>query len=111
MTADVIAAISGPLTAVGGLAALVCLVTQRTKNLGRLARVPTDAQVIATALLLAAAATLAWAERAGMGFSWHLAAGALIWGLLAAFVAMYGWATFFDLLERFFPAKGGESHE
>lgn len=99
------------LTVLGALAALTSALTQLTKGLGFLSRIPTDAQVICTALLLALAAAWAWAERTAQLFTWQLAAAALVGGLLTAFIAMYGWATFFDLLRRFDPGQGGEGHE
>ncbi|MBR5430585.1 MAG: hypothetical protein IK116_08700 [Firmicutes bacterium] len=98
-------------TALGALAALVSLVTQLTKDLGWLARIPTDAQVIVTSLLLAACGVWLWAAAVGLPFSLTLAACALIWGLLSAFVAMYGWATFYDLAARFLPRDGGDADE
>ena len=100
------------LTAIGALAAAVSIVTQLTKNLGWLARIPTDAQVLVTSLLLSLGAAFAWAEANGGGLTWYLPLGAAVAGLLAAFIAMYGWATFYDLLERFTPpGAGGECHE
>ena len=99
------------LTALGALAALTSIITELTKNLGFLSRIPTDAQVIVTSLLLAAGATCAWADATGQTCTWQLAAAAMTAGLLAAFIAMYGWATFFDLARRFDPAKRGDDHE
>lgn len=108
---DLINAIPQLLTALGALAALTSIVTELTKNLGFLSRIPTDAQVIVTSLLLSGGAACAWAEHTGAALTWYLAAGAVVCGLLTAFIAMYGWATFFDLVQRFDPAKGGEERE
>ena len=108
---DLINAIPQLLTALGALAALTSIVTELTKNLGFLSRIPTDAQVIVTSLLLSGGAACAWAEHTGAALTWYLAAGAVVCGLLTAFIAMYGWATFFDLLQRFDPRQGGEEHE
>lgn len=99
------------LTALGALAALTSIITELTKNLGFLSRIPTDAQVIVTSQALAAAAVCAWAEATGAACSWQLAAATVTLGFIAAFVAMYGWATFFDLARRFDPAKRGDDHE
>ncbi|MBQ3287078.1 MAG: hypothetical protein IJH45_03905 [Firmicutes bacterium] len=108
---DAINMIPQLLTALGALAALTSIITELTKNLGFLSRIPTDAQVIVTSLLLAAAAACAWAEATNTACTWYLAAATITLGLLAAFVAMYGWATFFDLLQRFDPAQGGDEHD
>ena len=108
---DLMNTMPGLLTALGALAALTSIITELTKDLGFLSRIPTDAQVIVTALVLSCGAARAWAEIAGAASTWYLAAGAVVCGLLTAFIAMYGWATFFDLLQRFDPAKGGEERE
>ena len=99
------------LTALGALAALTSIITELTKNLGFLDRIPTDAQVIVTSLLLAAAGACAWAESIGTACTWQLVAATVTAGLLAAFIAMYGWATFFDLVRRFDPSQGGDGHD
>ncbi|MBR2784202.1 MAG: hypothetical protein IKD93_08480 [Firmicutes bacterium] len=101
--------ISQLLTLLGVLAGAVSALTQLTKNLGPLSRVPTDAQVIVTALALSFACAGVWAGAGGQGFSFSLGLAATVAGLLAAFIAMYGWATFYDLWERFLP--GGERDE
>ena len=108
---DLINAIPQLLTALGALAALTSALTELTKDLGPLSRIPTDAQVIVTALLLNCGAAWAWAEHTSAAPAWQLAAGAIVCGLLTAFIAMYGWATFFDLLQRFDPARGGGERE
>ena len=89
------------LTAIGGLAVLTSAITEATKNIGWLRRIPTDAQVLALSLLLSLAALLAWAELAGARLTWYMLAGGVCGGLLVAFIAMYGWATWFDLVQRF----------
>ena len=99
------------LTALGALAALTSIITELTKNFGFLTRIPTDAQVIVTSLLLAACGAWAWAEATGTACTWILMAATLTAGLLAAFIAMYGWATFFDLARRFDPAKRGDDRD
>ena len=108
---DLMNTIPALLTALGALAALTSVITELTKNLGFLSRIPTDAQVIVTALLLNCGAAWAWADSAGTAPAFQLAAGSIVCGLLTAFIAMYGWATFFDLLQRFDPARGGEERE
>lgn len=99
------------LTALGALAALTSIITELTKNLGFLARIPTDAQVIVTSQALAAGAACAWTDATGTACTWYVAAAAVTAGLLAAFIAMYGWATFFDLAQRFDPSQGGDERD
>ena len=59
---DLMNTMTGLLTALGALAALTSAVTELTKNLGPLSRIPTDAQVIVTALIFNCGAAWAWAD-------------------------------------------------
>ena len=74
---DAINMIPQLLTALGALAALTSIITELTKNLGFLSRIPTDAQVIVTSLLLAVGAACAWADATGQACTWQLAAATL----------------------------------
>ena len=92
----------GLLTSVGTLALLTSAVTELTKGWGVLKSFPTDAQVLLTSLLLSLGQLLA------QGFSWPKLPAALVTAVVAAFVAMYGWATFGELATRL--GLSGDAH-
>lgn len=100
-------------TAFGAVAFLVIAITEVTKNIGFLRRIPTDVQVIVLSLLLSVAALFAYAQAEEIVLSWYLIAAAVVASLLVSFVAMYGWATFAELWQRFAPPLdiGGEEDE
>jgi len=90
----------------GGLAFLTAVITEVTKNLGFLKEIPTDLLVILLSVAGSLIASLYRAEMQGAAIGWTLFTSALVAGLLAAFIAMYGWATFYDLLARFLTDPG-----
>lgn len=89
------------VSAIGMLAFLVSAITQATKNLPGLRRIPTDAQVVVLSLLLTLLAIVAYTREAGLTLTWYWLVAALPAGLVVSFVAMYGWATARDLWQRF----------
>lgn len=93
---------------IGGLAFLVSVITEVTKNIGWLQRIPTDAQVILLAVGLCLAALLAAAEHSGAELTWYLPLGAVMGGFIVSFIAMYGWGTCLDLFQRLLPPGGKE---
>ncbi len=93
---------------IGALAFVITVITELTKNLAFLAKFPTDLQVILLGIAGGVIALLAWGEENGQPLSFWLIGSGVLLGLLASFVAMYGWATFRDLLLRFCPAEKEE---
>ena len=86
---------------IGGLAFLVSLLTEISKNLSFLKRIPTDLQVIVLSIVLTLLAFFAYSDYSGLVLCWWMPLGALLMGCMVSFVALYGWATFYDLLQRF----------
>ena len=99
------------LGAVGALALAVSVLTQLTKNIGPLTKIPTDLQVLVTGPLLAVLALAARCGEQGARLPWYTWAGAVLAGLTAAFIAMYGWAALYDLAERFRPGLSAADRE
>ncbi len=90
---------------IGGLAFFVSAVTEVTKSVGFLKRIPTDIQVILLSLISAVVAVLGYASYLQTKVYWYYIAGAIALGFLVAFVAMYGWQKFTDLTNRFRQTK------
>lgn len=88
---------------IGMLAFIVTLITEATKELPLFKSIPTDLQVIVLSVALALAALFAAAE--GAAPAWYMILGAVLMGIVAAFIAMYGWATFRDIKQRLLPGE------
>ncbi len=87
------------ISAVGLLAFLVAVVTELTKNLPCMKRIPTDLQALAEGLIFSLAMALGEGT-GGDGITWQLLCGGLVRGVLAAFVAAYGWEKLGGLAQR-----------
>lgn len=88
------------LTIVGILAFLVSAITEVTKNLGFLAKIPTDLQVIVVSVLLCQVAYFAYTTAFSVEIQWYCVAGAFIAAFIVSFVAMYGWTKLTELFDR-----------
>lgn len=86
---------------VGVLAFLVSAITEVTKGIGFLKRIPTDLQVIALSLAISVIAYFAYCSYNRIEAVWYLVIGVILLGFLVAFVAMYGWDKFTELWSRF----------
>ena len=90
-----------------GVIALVCsIITELTKNIGFLAKIPTVLQVIVTAVVLSVVEYCAQCAATGELVLWYLLIARVITGIIAAFVATYGWDRLHELVLRF--TKKGE---
>jgi hypothetical protein len=89
------------LTIIGVLAFLVSAITEVTKNVGFLKRIPTDLQVIVLSTALCLVAYFAYTSYFNVDIQWYYIAGCLIAAFIVAFVAMYGWEKMTALYKRF----------
>jgi|GEM_PF-2539747 len=93
--------------AVGALAFMVSLITEVTKDVGPLKKMPTDLQVILLGVLLSELAMAAYVDAQGLILAWYMPVLALPAGFIVAFVARYGWTAFHELKGRFLSGAPG----
>ena len=89
------------LLIIGGLAFLVSLITEVTKNIRVLQKIPTDLQVIMLSMALCLLAYLTYVSYMGLVIIWYLLIGSIIVSFIVSFIAMYGWTKFNELWNRF----------
>ena len=89
------------LTIIGVLAFLVSTITEQTKNLGWLKKIPTDIQVIVVSMILCQLAYFAYSAYFSVEIQWYYIAGCFISAFIVSFVAMYGWEKLTALYDRF----------
>lgn len=87
-------------TIIGVLVFLVSVITEVTKNIGFLKRIPTDTQVIALSILLCNVSYFAYISYFSIEIQWYHIAGCFVAAFIVAFVAMYGWAKLTALYDR-----------
>ncbi|MBQ6807573.1 MAG: hypothetical protein IJP07_00200 [Firmicutes bacterium] len=99
---------SESMMAIGFLALLIGVVTELTKNVGALKKLPTDLQAMVSGIVFALAYMVYSNASQGLDFHWYQAIAAVIQGLLAAFVASYGWTKLEQMGRRLEKEKGEE---
>jgi hypothetical protein len=97
------------IMAIIGLAAfLVSVITEVTKGIGFLKRIPTDVQVIVLSVMVCLVAYFAYVSYFIIEIQWYFIAGCLVVAFIVAFVAMYGWEKLSSLYKRFAKDKGDQ---
>lgn len=86
---------------IGVFAFFVSMITEVTKNLGFLKRIPTDLQVIILAQLLCQVAYFAYVSYFSIEIQWYYVAGCVVAAFIVSFVAMFGWTKLSELYYRF----------
>lgn len=89
------------LAIVGVIAFLVSVITEVTKGIGLLARIPTDLQVIVLSVILCLLLYFAYTSYFSLAVVWYYVVGCFIGAFIVAFVAMYGWEKLTILYNRF----------
>jgi hypothetical protein len=89
------------ISVIGALAFVVSVITEVTKGLPGLSKIPTDAQVFVLSITLTVVTLMAYASYAAIALYWYMIIGAVIAGIFVAFVAMYGWDKLSALYTRF----------
>ncbi|MEE0859653.1 MAG: hypothetical protein U0M12_09365 [Acutalibacteraceae bacterium] len=93
--------ISALVVIVGILAFVVSVITQVTKEIGVLARIPTSLQVTVLSVVLTVVAYFAYTSYKSIYIEWYMIVGAIIGGFIVAFVAMFGWEKLTELYSKF----------
>jgi len=90
------------IAVISTLAFTVSVITQVTKELGFLSKIPTQLQVVMLSISLTPGAYIAYSQYNYMQLHWYMIAASIIAGFFVAFVAMFGWDRLHELYNRFF---------
>ena len=88
------------ITIINFLAFVVSVITQVTKELYFLSRIPTSLQVIVLSVMLTPASYIAYAQYTYMQIHWYMIAASIIAGFFVAFVSMFGWDKLSEIYNR-----------
>ena len=88
------------ITIINFLAFVVSVITQVTKELYFLSRIPTSLQVIVLSVILTPASYIAYAQYTYMQIHWYMIAASVIAGFFVAFVSMFGWDKLSEIYNR-----------
>lgn len=89
------------LTVIGVLAFLVSVITEVTKDVSFLRKIPTDIQVIVLSVVLCITAYLTYTSYYVIVVHWYYITACIMVAFIVSFVAMYGWDKFTTLYSRF----------
>lgn len=89
------------LVAIGVLAFLVSVITEVTKNVSILKKIPTDIQVIVLSAALSVLSLIIYCQYMKVKIRWFYIAAAVVLSFIVAFIAMYGWKRLTKLWKRF----------
>ncbi len=89
------------LGVLGLLAFAVSLVTQLTKDLPGISKVPTKLFVMIISLVICIAGLFVYGAYAGVLILWYYIVLAIFTSLVVSYISIYGWETFTELYLRF----------
>lgn len=89
------------LAVIGLLALIVSVVTEVTKGVPILAKIPTNVQVIVLSITLTLVAYFAYVSYSGTAVVWYYVVATLLAGFIVAYVVMYGWDKLIILYKKF----------
>lgn len=93
------------LLVIGCLAFIVMIITQVTKGVSFLKKIPTDIEVFVLSIVFSILALIIYAQTTGITIIWYYILAAVILGFVVSFICMYGWKKFFILYNRYVDRK------
>lgn len=76
---------------IAAICTLTSVITQLTKEMGILSRIPTAVQVTVISILLTVVSFMAYASYKTLIIKWYYIFAAVIAGILIAYITMFGW--------------------
>lgn len=86
--------------------ALICtvtsVITELTKEMGFLDRIPTALQVEVTSTLITVISYLAVASYKSWQITWYIIFGCIVIGILIGYITMYGWDSLISKFNKYY---------
>lgn len=90
------------LVGVAILCTFISIVTEFTKQIGVLNRIPTDLQVLILSIVTCVVGYLAYASYVGSLIKWYIIVAAIAVAFLIAIICCKGWAFVINIWKRFY---------
>ena len=88
------------------IVAVICtvtsIITELTKEIGILNRIPTAIQVVATSIILTLITYLAAASYYSWQMKWYMIFACVIVGILIGYITMYGWDSLINKFKNYY---------
>lgn len=89
------------LGVVGFLAFIINVITQLTKEIGFLSRIPTSLQVIVTSLIICLLAYFGYSAYSDLTIQWYYVVGTIVGSFIVSYISMYGFEKLKEIYDRF----------
>lgn len=89
------------LIAVAIICTVITVITQFTKELGVLKKIPTSLQVLITSIVVCEAFLFAVLSYYNIAFMWYYPVAILFVAFLIAYICMFGWEKLIEMFKRF----------
>lgn len=89
------------LSVVGILAFVISIITQLTKEISFLSKIPTALQVIVTSLAICLLAYFGYSAYAEIAIQWYYIVGTIIGSFIVSFISMNGWEKASEIYNSF----------
>lgn len=93
------------LVAVAVLCTLITVITEFTKEIGILNRIPTDLQVLVLSIIVCVITFFAWISYMKITFVWYYLVAVIFGSFIVAIICTKGWQYLTDIWKRFYIKK------
>lgn len=102
---NIISNLSQLIVAVAVVCTLISVVTEFTKEIGILNRIPTSLQVLILSIAICVIAFFAYIDYASITFVWYYLVAVIFAAFIVAIVCCKGWDYLIDIWKRFYKSK------
>ena len=89
------------LSVAGILAFIISVITQLTKEISFLNKIPTSLQVIVTSLVLCLLTYFGYSAYVGISIEWYYVVGTIIGSFIVSYISMCGWEKASEIYDSF----------
>lgn len=86
---------------VGGIAVIVAIITEITKNTKYLDKIPTELEVLVLSVGFTIVALFVYGSVMNVAILWYYVVGAVLLGLVSSYVSMFGWEKLIEIKDKF----------
>lgn len=90
------------LIVIAAICTLVSVITEFTKEIGVLNRIPTDLQVLVLSVIICTIGFFAYLSYAGIAFVWYYLVAVVFAAFIVAIICTKGWDYLINIWKRFF---------
>lgn len=99
---NIISNLSELIVAVAVICTLISVITEFTKEIGILNKIPTSLQVLILSIAICVIAFFAYISYAGIAFVWYYLAAVIFAAFIVAIICCKGWDYLVDIWKRFY---------